>query len=230
MIKDKGVKITKCVSDITIEHLQSVAKKLVEACHIELSNLLPSEFAEKYLSLSQAVSPARHGRFSYNYTPYWREVVDFFSPTNQNHTGAVMKPSQIGGTQSVIIPAILWIIGQQGGTSMFLTGDEGLARKFVNSRLEQAINSAGLRNLIKVQEQRGNKSKSGDTELEKQFPNGILNCLGAQNLDRDMVMDTVQYLLADEVDRWKSTYKQGGDAFSLTESRGLTLGNRRRYM
>ena len=53
--------------------------QLLDASEFYLSDMLPSEWAEANRVMSSDVS-SRAGKFSFNYTPYLREVLDTISP------------------------------------------------------------------------------------------------------------------------------------------------------
>lgn len=194
----------------------------------DVSNILPSDFAEKNVYLDKSVSPANPSQFSYDYTPYTREIVDCLSPEVPVHTIAVMKAAQIGASQGIIVNGILWIIKHSPGPTMLLSGDKDLSKEFVEQRLDPAIDSAGLRGLITPKALRQRKARTGDTSFSKEFAGGQVNFDGIQNLGKKMRQITVQNGFYDDWESAPRSDKKGGDPYSLTQTRVMTLGYRRK--
>ncbi|MGB0881865.1 MAG: terminase gpA endonuclease subunit [Vicingaceae bacterium] len=78
-----------------MEAIYSKIEDLLLNANYKISNLKPSEWAEKKRVMTTDVSP-RPGKFSFKYTPYLKEVLDTLSSDHPAHTIAVMKGAQIG--------------------------------------------------------------------------------------------------------------------------------------
>ena len=90
------------------ESIVKTLRSVFEKMDFSDKSLLPSEFAEKYIKLDSSISSLKQGTFSYDLTPYAREIVDTASPYHPAKLIAVMKGAQIGISQSIIVPAIMW--------------------------------------------------------------------------------------------------------------------------
>lgn len=68
---------------------------ILDAAHSEVSDVLPSVWCEENRYMTPDVSPIP-GMFSYENSPYTREIVDCLSPSHPARRIAVMKGAQIG--------------------------------------------------------------------------------------------------------------------------------------
>jgi len=108
----------------------------------ELSDILPSIWTEQNRHMDSSVSRYK-GRFSYNITPYSREIVDTLSPDHPAKIVSVMKGAQIGFSTGVIEPGIGWIISQNPGNILLLTGHSDLSEEAIQ-KVDHMIDSCGL--------------------------------------------------------------------------------------
>ena len=67
---------------------------LMDSAHHEISDIKPSEWAEQNRIMTSDIS-ALPGMFSYDNSPYTREIVDCLSPDDPAHTIAIKKGAQI---------------------------------------------------------------------------------------------------------------------------------------
>ena len=181
-------------------------------------DLLPSEYAERYLTLTSEVSTMT-GRFRYDTTPYLREIVDQLSPYNPSKIVAIMKGAQIGLSTGVIINGIIWIIANNPGNIMMLSANDDLNKEMIEVRLDQAITSVGIRHLIRPNTIRGVNRRTGDTSKHKEFAGGRLYGGGLQSIDKLGKQRSIKYGFFDDWDAAKVSDKRQGSIFELIQQR-----------
>lgn len=208
----------------TQDVLHNLALSIIKEAKYGISDMLPSEFAEKYVILDKSVSPARSGNFSFDYTPYNREILDCIHHSSPTKEIVVMKSAQIGVSQGVIINGILYKIVENPSPILFLSGTKELSKEFVDTRLEPAIESVGARHLLRSHK----KNKSGDTVDRKEFIGGFLKFGGQKSLGSLMRQTSVDTAFFDDWDEARDS-KQGGSAYELTQTRAITAGMRQKY-
>ena len=157
------------------------------------------------------------GPFSYNRTPYCREIIDRFANDNPMKWLAIMKGAQIGLSAGVLIPCLLWMIKNDPSNSYFLVGSPDLIEK-ATEKLDIGIDNAGLRPYIKPQVQRKRAQKSGDTNTKKEFAGGYIH-IGSANNHKDIRDVSLKYGLFDDFESVKSKSKESGSTRKLLEQR-----------
>lgn len=190
---------------------------IVEEARQKLSDITPSQWAEKYRRMTTDVTPYP-GPFSYNRTPYLREIVDHMSPTSPARILAVMKGAQIGFSTGVIEAAIGWIIKEAPGNILFLSGHAELSEEAMAKKIDQMIDSSGLRTLIRASTLRKKNQRTGDTSKSKEFPGGSLVAGSASN-HKLLAQRSVQYGFIDDYDDVKASSKTDGSTTKLIEQR-----------
>jgi len=181
-----------------------------------LSDIEPSDWAEKNRIMTTDVSPFP-GKFSYDRSPYMREIVDCFSRFHPARIIALKKGAQIGATSSLIENAIGWIMAQNPGNILFLTGHSDLADEAV-IRIDQMIDSCGLRKLIRPNVIKVKNSRTGDTNKTKEFPGGNLIAGSASN-HKLLRQRSVKFGFIDDFDAAKGSSKESGNTRELIEQR-----------
>src|SRR5258706_1067537 len=189
---------------------------LIDSARIKLSNIKPSDWAEKNRSMT-LVESTRQGKFSYQWTPYTREIVDCLSPDHPARIIAVMKGSGIGLTAGVIEPGIGWIIAESPSGIFHLTGHANLSEKAVQ-RIDLMIDSCGIRHLIRPTVQRARNMKTGDTNTTKEFAGGNYSAGSASN-HKLLRQVHVQYGFVDDFDASKQSSKESGSTRKMIEQR-----------
>lgn len=182
----------------------------------KLSTIKPSDWNEQHRSMDSSVSRFK-GRFSYDITPYTRELVDCLSPDHPARRIACMKGAQIGYSTGVIEAGIGWIISQQPGNILFLTGHSDLAEEAV-TKIDNMIDSTGIRGLIKPNSKRTRGTKTGDTNTKKEFPGGSLVSGSAGN-HKLLRQRAVKYGFIDDFDAAKKSDKKSGSTRKMIEQR-----------
>jgi phage terminase large subunit GpA-like protein len=191
-------------------------KQLLESSRVLLSNIKPSEWGEKNRIMTSDISPFP-GPLSYDRTPYLREVVDCISADHPAKKIAVMKGAQIGFSVGVIETGIGWIISQNPGNILFLTGHADLSEEGV-TKLDTMIDNSGLRPLIRPSALRAKNMRTGDTNKSKEFPGGSLVSGSAGN-HKLLRQRSVRYGFIDDFDAAKQATKESGSTTKMIEQR-----------
>ena len=190
---------------------------IIDSGKFLLSTIKPSEWNEQNRVMTSDVSPWP-GKFSYDKSPYIREIVDCLSPNHPAKIIAVMKGAQIGFSTGFIEAGIGWIIAQNPGNILFLTGHSELSEEAMTQKIDQMIDSCGLRVLIKPNVLRKKNSRTGDTNKSKEFPGGSLVSGGAGN-HKLLRQRSVRYGFIDDFDAAKSSSKESGSTTRMIEQR-----------
>lgn len=196
--------------------IEDVFIDILDSTKSLLSNIKPSEWAEKYRVMGSNESQYE-GPFRYNRTPYCREIVDCISPDHPARVISVMKGAQIGFSTGVIEPAIGYTIAENPGNILFLTGHTELAEEAVE-KIDTMIDSCGIRHLIKPTALRKRASKTGDTNLKKQFAGGSLVAGGASN-HKLLRQRSIRICFIDDFDAAKSSTKDSGSTRKMIQQR-----------
>lgn len=203
-----------------------VAYDLLESSRFQFSNLKPSEWAEKNRFMTSQVS-AFEGKFSYDLTPYLREIVDILHYDSPIHTVAVEKGAQLGFSACVIENGIGWIIAESPGPTIFSAGHQDLVKQAMTLRIDQMIDSSGIRKLIRPNAVRKKNTKTGDTDFQKEFPGGHL--IGFSISNHKLLRQTsAKYGFLDDYEANKGESEQSGDTDDLIEQRFASFGPRRK--
>lgn len=190
--------------------------EILEFGRHQISTIKPSEWAEQNRTMDSSMSRFT-GPFSYKVSPYAREIVDCLDPNHPARRIAIMKGAQIGLSAGVIESGIGWIISQQPGNILFYTGHSDLSDEAV-AKLDNMIDSCGIRHLIRSNVKRKKAMKTGDTNSKKEFPGGSLvsGFIGNPKLQRQR---TGKYGFMDDLDAAKLATKQAGSTIELVEQR-----------
>ncbi len=190
---------------------------LIEAARLHLSDIRPSAWTETNRVLTPELSQFP-GPFSYSRTPYAREIIDCLSPDSPARWVAVMKGGQIGFSVGVIEGGIGWIIDQNPGPTLLLSGNEVLSQEMMNTRIDQMIEGSGLRPKIRPNVIKKKNQRTGDTATLKEFAGGFLiaGAVGNQNMHRQR---SIRYGFIDDFDAIKRGTKDAGSYRTLIEQR-----------
>lgn len=197
--------------------LQEQIIDILDASRFLLSDIKPSEWAEANRVMSSDVT-SFPGPFRFDRTPYCKEIVDCLSPDHPARIVAVMKGAQIGFSVNVIENGIGWIIAQNPGNILFLSGHQDLAEEAMEKKIDQMIDSCGLRPYIRPNVLRKKNQRTGDTSKAKEFPGGSLIAGSASN-HKLLRQRSVQYGFIDDFDSAKKSSKESGNTRTLIQQR-----------
>lgn len=184
---------------------------------------MPSEWVEENVILTNEVSRFS-GRFSYELSPYAREIIDLLHPSSEIRIGAVMKGAQSGITQGVIVPGMAWIIDEHPDNFLFTASDKDIAKKTITQRFDPLMRSSGLSHLIRPNVIRAQGQRSGDTDFSKEFAGGNAIIEGTNNAAKFRFF-SVKTVFMDDFDNAPRADKKEGSIRKLVEGRQTSYGN-----
>lgn len=189
--------------------------EILEKSRHHISDVLPSVWCEQNRFMTPDVSPIP-GKFSYDNSPYVREIVDCLAPDHPAQRIAMMKGAQIGVSTGLIEAGIGWIISQNPGNILFLVGHDDLVVD-AGKKIDRMIDNSGIRHLIQSSSGRARKTKSGDTDRMKEFPNGYLK-IGITNR-KTLRNISMQYGFIDDFEAMQGYTEQAGATTKMIEQR-----------
>lgn len=191
--------------------------------NISVVKMEPADWIEKHIYLTSDVSRYA-GRYSYNRTPYVREIVNRLSSSDGARAVAVMKGAQSGLTQGVIVPGMAYIISEDPAPILFMAGDKELAKKTIETRFDPIMHSSKLSHLIRANVIKARNQKSGDTSAAKEFAGGQMVIEGTNNVTK-MRQYSVKNVFADDWEAAPRDDKNEGAIRKLIEGRQTSYGN-----
>lgn len=203
--------------------VETIIAKAFEIIPTEINRSLVSEWAEENRILKEG---NYQGPFSFEMTPYLKEIADCLSASSPVREVAVMKGTRMGATVGIIENWIGYTIDEDPAEMAYITANDELAGAQMELRIDSLINSSGIGNKIGVQEKRKNQKKTGDRTTRKVFPGGYLMGGGprAPWIKRQFGFKKVG---VDEIDEFPDDIDANGDPIYLI--RGRTLGYEETY-
>ena len=199
------------------ESVELVISKAEEIIPVEINRMLVSKWAEENRLLAEGLTPYP-GPFSFDVTPYIREVADCLSESSPIKEVAVMKGTQIAFTVGAIENWIGYTIGIAPAPMLYVTGDAGLADTQMELRVDSMINNSGLSDKIGSQSKREGQRKTGDIKSRKEFPGGFLVAAGP-NSGAKLRSMSFKKINVDEVDAFPDSTRHEGDPIYLIRRR-----------
>lgn len=200
-----------------MNYLEEQLLELIESSRYVISDIKPSVWAEKNRTMTVDVSPFP-GKFSFDKTPFWREPLDCLHPSHPARRIAIMKGAQLGYSTNVIENGIGWIISESPCPILFSTGHADLSDQAMDTKVDQMIESCGLRKLIRPNVVRGRNNRTGDTTKYKEFSGGRLMTFNAGQ-HKAMRQFSVQAGFIDDFEAVKSSSKESGSTVRMLEQR-----------
>lgn len=200
-----------------------VFSDIIQSASIRIKDVSPSQWAEQNRIITENTS--RPGPFSFEYSPYTKEIVDCLSPEHPARVIIVMKGAQLGMTTGLIENGLGWIISQAPGNVLYLVGHENLVKGSMN-KVEQMIDGSGIRDLIAPQSKRKRNNKSGDTDTLKEFAGGYLK-LGVAN-HKALKNFSLKYGFFDDYDGMKGASESDGDLNALIMQRFAAFSKKKK--
>src|SRR6202020_1473663 len=181
-----------------------------------------SDWSEQNIVLS-SVDSSEPGPFRISRTPYVREILECLSPQNPATRISWIASAQVAKTRTGL-NWVGYVIDSAPGPMLLVQPTVDTSKRVSKQRIAPMLeNVEALRNKIKPSRERD----SGNTQLEKEFPGGIL-ILGGANSAAGLRSMPVRYLFLDEVDAYPPDVDGEGDPVALAEGRTGTFGNRRK--
>lgn len=176
-----------------------------------------SKWAEKTRILTEKVT-SRSGPFSFDESPYMREIADCASKNSPVREVAVMKGVQIGYTTSVIENVIGYKIDEDPGPTMFVFPTDKECEEYKKIKIDNLIDNSNLREKILAETENRNTRRTGDTAFMLEFPKGFLKLVSARK-GSALRSFPIQNLLFDEVDGYIEEIKNEGSPIDIARKR-----------
>lgn len=196
---------------------QKQSLKVLHGHRYRIKKQDPATWSEAHRILSTDVS-SFPGKYSYERTPYLKEIINHLSLESPARIIAVMKGAQIGFSTGVIENGIGWIISEMPAPVLLTSGDKDLSKEMMEKRIDQMIDSCGLRHMIRPNAMRKRNQRTGDTSQSKEFYGGFLIADGTNNANK-FKQRSFQYGFIDDFESAPVADKKAGNTTSLIEQR-----------
>lgn len=202
---------------------------LVDSLTVSIPHLSPSEWAESTRYLSSTTTPIP-GLYSYDVTPYLREITDCLDPASPVRQLAIMKGVQLGLTVGAIENTIGYYIHHVKTTPIIMiTADAELAKLRMETNILPMLQASGMAHLIQSADG-DNKRKTGKTAQKLEWlGGGWLVPFGAQNADKLRSL-SAPILLRDETDAFPRKVGKDGNPLKLSEDRTASYEETRKIL
>lgn len=193
------------------------ALSILDADDSRISDIKPSDWAEKRRFMTSDVS-SFVGPYSYDRTPYFKEIVNRLHPSDPARKIAFMKSAQIGASTGVIENGIGYIISEQPGPIFLLTATQTLSKLSSETKIDQMIKSCGLTDYIRPNVVKKKNQRTGDTARSKEFSGGML-VMGETGNHKNIRQLSMRYGFIDDFEAAPRSSEQSGDTMTLIEQR-----------
>lgn len=182
-------------------------------------DLLPevSEWAEKNRFMTSKVSNIT-GQFSYDNTPYAKEIANCFSKNSPIREVAIMKGVQLGFTTAIFENVIGYSIAHDPSPMMLVSGDLKLLKDFKTIKIDNLIDNSGLREKIIAETDNRHSRRTGDTAELIDFLGGFLRISGCHNANSLRSLP-IKKLFLDELDAYPQSLAGEGSPIDLAVKR-----------
>lgn len=191
---------------------------------------IPNNSIINYIE-SKRIMPAgspKPGPFSFEWTPYLKELQEDLSPNSPIQETVGMKSAQLGFTE-ILLNTIGYYIDEYPTNILYVSSTEALLERFSAEKLEPMIDSLRLRKKfmapIDTSETESMTRRGGDKVLLKHYPGGTL-AMASLNSMASLRSASVKILLLDEIDGVKFTSPEGR-ATSIASARTDAYRNRK---
>lgn len=185
---------------------------------------LPSVYTEEVRYLDKELTPFP-GKFTFDRAPFFKEIVDLFSPNNPTRKVVVMKGNQMAATTSLLEPVLLYYIGCNPAPQLLVEPDDAMAKAAMETKIDKMIDSAGLRDKIASQVKKAARARStGDTKLHKEYAGGYLQAASAST-PKSFRNFSYKIILVDELDAMPDQLKGEGTVVGLAQARADAYPN-----
>jgi len=181
-----------------------------------------SQWAEQHRVLGTRAS-AEPGPWRTSRTPYLREIMDALAAVHPARRIVFMKGAQVGATEG----GNCWlgyIMHHVPAPVLAVQPTVELAKRFSRQRIDPLVEETPA---LRARVAPARARDSGNTQLSKEFPGGILVLTGANSAVGLRSM-TARFLFLDEVDAYPGDVDGEGDPIALAEARARTFGWRRK--
>ena len=173
------------------------------------TRLTVSQWADRHRILpSKSAKEARRWRTAR--TPYLAEIMDCLSPTSQVERVVFMKGAQVGGTECGN-SWLGYVIHHTSGPMMYVLPTLDMAKRTSKQRAAPMIEEMPV---LKERVKNARFLDSGNTQLIKEFPNGVLIMAGAKSATGLRSMPA-RFLFLNEIDAYDDDVDGEGSPINL---------------
>ena len=190
-----------------------------------------SEWAEANRVLPASVT-ALSGKFSYDYTPYLKEIADCLSVGSGINEVAIMKGSQIGATTGILENFMGYTMSSNPGPSMYVTSTKDTAEEMFANRFMPMIELSGLKDKLIVENNLHTDKKNKKQAAKKDiitFAGGFILARGL-NSAPGLKSHSIKNLVVDEIDEGVVDLKNQGDPVELAAQRTKAMGGAKKIL
>ena len=188
------------------------------------TRLTVSQWADKHRVLPMK-SAKEAGRWRTARTPYLKEIMDALSPTSEVEKVVFMKGAQVGGTECGN-NWLGYVIDHTPGPMMYVLPTLDLAKRTSKQRIAPMIEEMPV---LQDKVKNARSRDSGNTQLVKEFPNGVLIICGA-NSGAGLRSMPARFLFMDEVDAYDDDVDGEGSPINLAIKRTATFSNNKKIL
>ncbi|WP_345194409.1 phage terminase large subunit family protein, partial [Kistimonas scapharcae] len=188
------------------------------------TRLTVSEWSDQHRILPMKAAKEA-GRWRTSRTPYLKEIMDALSPSSSVERVAFMKGAQVGGTECGN-NWLGYVIHHTPGPMLYVLPTLDMAKRTSKQRIAPMIEEMPiLRDRVKDPRSRD----SGNTQMVKEFPNGVLIITGANSATGLRSMPA-RFLFLDEVDAYEDDVDGEGSPINLAIKRTATFSRNRKIL
>lgn len=193
---------------------QWLREQIASVTH-QVEQLKPSEWTEKNRYLPRTVS-TMPGRYRFDVTPYFKEILDCLDPRSPVRRVALMKGVQVGATVGILENGLGYAIAHlRNAPCMLVTADKELAKLRMDAYIVPMLEHSGLAHLIQSQDTFSGNRKTGKTDLRVEWDGGgFLVPQGAKNADKQR-QNSYMIVWLDEMDTFPLNVGKQGDPVKL---------------
>lgn len=184
---------------------------------------MPSSWIEENLVLPKEASRIP-GKYSYDNSPYVREIIDQMHPSNPTRQIAIMKGTQCGITTGFVVPFMMWMIVNHPSNILFTSKDKDIAKRTIRTKFDLFMQKSGYSDLIRSNNTKVGQKRTGDTDYLKEYSGGQMAIESTQNIQNFREF-AAKYCLIDEFDTAIAADKKEGSLRSTIEGRQNSYGN-----
>ena len=211
------------IKELLSENINRIQDKIYD---FDMKTKVISQWAEDNIYLTSESKFS--GPFSFKRSPYAVEVVNNLMPNSGIEITAVMKCSQSGFTQSVVIPCLVYHAAESPANQMFLTGSDELVRNTIRGRFDTVMEGKNLKGIIRSSSTKKANQRTGDTDFKKEYTGGSL--INGTYKPGTLRFHSVEVMVCDEYDDAKKTDKTEGSIYDLVLARTKSFADTRRLL
>lgn len=212
------------IKELLLESVERIQEKIYD---FDMKTKVISEWAEDNIYLTTESKFA--GPFRFDRSPYAVEVVNNMMPNSGVEVTGIMKCSQSGFTQSVVIPSMVYHAAECPSNQMFITGSDELLSNTIRGRFDTVMDGKNLRGTIRSASL-GKKAnqRTGDTDKKKEYIGG--SSVNGTYKAGFLRFHSVEVMHCDEYDDAKKTDATEGSIYSLIVARTKSYADTRRLV